>query len=121
MVTEMIPEKQENPITQELLDIEGYKCALNFDPTKPNLGASGIHGVAIYYNQCLKACEIKFNVEGLEDHVWIEVTSGKDKTLCGCVYRSPISTDDSSSQSTNKVTELILKSIRVQPKLVNLR
>ena len=105
MITEVIPKKQENPITQELLDIEG----LNFDPYEPNLGASGIRGVAIYYSDSLIASEVKFNVDGLEDHVWIELTSGNSKILCGCVYRSPTTTEDTSSQSTDKVTELIYK------------
>ena len=99
MITEVIPKKQENPIMQELLDIEGYKCALNFDPYEPNLGASGIRGVALYYSDSLIASEVKFNVDGLEDHVWIELTSGNSKILCGCVYRSPTTTEDTSSQS----------------------
>ena len=68
IITEVIPKKQENPITQELLDIEGYKCALNFDPYEPNLGASGIRGVAIYYSDSLIVSEVKFNADGQEDH-----------------------------------------------------
>ena len=46
--TEVIPKSQSNPITQALLDIEGYDCTLNFEPEKENLGASDIRGVAIY-------------------------------------------------------------------------
>ena len=118
MITEVIPKKQENPITQELLDIDGYKCALNFDPYEPNLGASGIRGVAIYYSDSLIASEVKFNVDGLEDHVWIELTSGNSKILCGCVYRSPTTTEDTSSQSTDKVTELIQTAYKMNTNLL---
>ena len=81
-------------------------------PYEPNLGASGIRGVAIYYSDSLIASEVKFNVDGLEDHVWIKLTSGNCKILCGCVYRSPTITEDTSSQSTDKVTELIQTALR---------
>ena len=66
MITEVIPKKQENPITQELLDTDGYKCALNFDPYEPNLGASGIRGVAISYSDSLIASAVKFNAQLLQ-------------------------------------------------------
>ena len=71
MITEVIPKKQENPIY--LLDIEGYLCILNFDPGEPNLGASGIRGVAIYYRKSLNASEFEFQVDGLKDQVRIEI------------------------------------------------
>ena len=45
---EVIPKNQTYPITQALLDIEGYDCTLNFEPGKETLGESGIRGVAIY-------------------------------------------------------------------------
>ena len=48
LITEIIPKNEVNPITQALLDIEGYKCYLNFNPDECNLGASGIRGVCIY-------------------------------------------------------------------------
>ena len=81
MITEVIPKKQENHITQALLDIEGYSCILNFDPREPNLGALGIRGAAIYYRKSLNASEVEFQVDGLKDRV-------NHKLLCGCVYRS---------------------------------
>ena len=86
MITEVIPKKQENPITQALLDIEGYLCILNFDPGEPNLGASGIRGVAIYYRKTLNASEVEFQVDGLKDQVWIGIPYDNCKLLCGCVY-----------------------------------
>ena len=42
LITEIIPKKQENPITHALLDIDGYKCLLNFNPIETNLDASGL-------------------------------------------------------------------------------
>ena len=36
-----------------------------------------IRGVAIYYSDSLIASEVKFNVDGLEGHVWIESTAAQ--------------------------------------------
>ena len=47
LITEMIPKKQINPITDQLLDFVGYKAYYNFDPNISNLGTLGIRGVAI--------------------------------------------------------------------------
>ena len=73
LITEVIPKKQVNPITQALLDIEDYKCLLNFDPNDANLGASGIRGVAIYYRKTLKTVEVEFKIDGFHDHAWVEI------------------------------------------------
>ena len=39
LITVIIPKKQENPITQALLDVDGHKCHLNFNSNETNLGA----------------------------------------------------------------------------------
>ena len=38
LITEIIPKNQVNPITQALLDIEGYKSFLNVNPNNSKLG-----------------------------------------------------------------------------------
>ena len=48
LVTEVIPKSQKNPISQALLNIDGYQPHYNFDLGKENLDDSGIRGVAIY-------------------------------------------------------------------------
>ena len=73
LITEIIPKKQENPITQALLDIDGYKCLLNFNPNEANLGASGIRGVAIYSKNILQVVEVDISIDGFHDHAWIEI------------------------------------------------
>ena len=72
----------------------------------------------LYHSKSLKACEIDINVEGLKDHIWIEIKSGNVKTLCGCVYRSPTKSDDTSTRSTSKVMELIHKAYQHNPNLI---
>ena len=88
LITEVIPKKQVNPITQALLDIDDYKCLLNFNPDDPHLGSAGIRGVAIYTKETLKVEEVEMEVEGYKDHAWIEIFTANDESLlCGCVYR----------------------------------
>ena len=119
MITEVIPKKQENPITQALLNIEGYLCILNFDPGEPNLGASGIRGVAIYYRKSLNVSEVEFQVDGLKDQVWIEIPYDNCKLLCDCVYRSPTGTDRSKClESTAKVMQRIHIAYQRNPNLL---
>ena len=94
------------------MDIDDYKCLLNFNPEYPNLGSSGIRGVAIYTKETLKVEEVEMEVEGCKDHAWIEIHTANGESLsCGCVYRSPSndSTIDERTQSTNAVINLIKK------------
>ena len=73
LITEVIPKKQVNPITQALLNIDGYNCVLNFDPNDQNIGASGIRGVIIYSKKALEVIEVEFKIDGFQDHAWIEI------------------------------------------------
>ena len=110
LITEVIPKKQTNPITQALLDIDDYKCSLNFEPDDANLGASGIRGVAIYSKETLGAIDVDISTNGFHDHVWIEIPSeNHDSVLIGCVYRSPSNDSDSNGcmRSTKEITQLI--------------
>ena len=110
MITEVIPKGQINPIADCLLEIEGYEFVANFNPNEANLGASGIRGVAIYYKEEIqKVNEIKFDLPGFRDHVWIDIPTGtNDSILCGCIYRSPSDSDvNACLASTTMVTELI--------------
>ena len=112
LITEVIPKKQVNPITQALVDIDDYKCLLNFNPDDPHLGSSGIRGVAIYTKETLKVEEVEMEVEGYKDHAWIEIFTANDESLlCGWVYRSPSndSTSDGRTKSINAVINLIKK------------
>ena len=111
-ISEVIPKNQINPITQALLEIDDYKCLLNFDPELANLGSSGIRGVAIYSRITLKTEEIEFRIDGFHDHVWLEIQTDDKKTiLCGCIYRSPSNdtNKNGSLESTKLITQLINK------------
>ena len=109
-ITEVIPKSQVNPITWTLLEIDGYKPLLNFDPDNLNLGASGIIGVAIYSKKTLSVIEVELMVDETSDHVWIKLPTNNQKSiLCGCVYRSPSNDTDSNKcmQSTKAIMKLI--------------
>ena len=110
LITEVIPKKQVNPITQALLNIDGYNCVLNFDPNDQNLGASGIRGVIIYSKKALEVIEVEFKIDGFQDHAWIEIPSKNGESiLCGCIYRSPSYDSDSKKclEITKKLAQLI--------------
>ena len=88
LITEVIPKNQVNPITNALLDIDGYDCWPNFDPDMGNLGASGIRVVAIYAKKTLKAEEVKFEIDGFQDHAWLEIQVGNNRTTLICaIYK----------------------------------
>ena len=110
LITEIIPKNQVNPITQALLDIEGYKSFCNFNPNNSKLGASGIRGVAIYYKESMVVNEVDFSIDGCRDHAWIEIPRDKGESLlCGCIYRTQSNDIDNNGciQSTKAITKLI--------------
>ena len=109
LITEVIPKKQINPITDALLKIDGYQLYTNFDINESNLGVAGIRGVAVYYKDSLKVEEVKFDNVEYQDHVWIEISTNKGLLLCGCIYRTQSNdTDlDGCANSTEGITELI--------------
>ena len=113
LITEVIPKNQSNPITDALLEIDGYLPCFNFEPNNKDLGASGIRGVAIYSKECLNATEVKFNEEDYRDHLWIEIPSSKGPLLVGCVYRSPSddANKDACMRSSRKVSKLIMSAV----------
>ena len=86
LITEIIPKNQVNPITQALLDIEGYTSFLNFNPYNSKLGASGIRGVAIYYKESMAVNEVDFSIDGCRDHAWIEIPRDKCESLHAVVF-----------------------------------
>ena len=105
--TEVIPKAQRNPIHEPLLIIPGFECFTNFDFTQSDLGASGIRGVAIYVNEKLEREEITLNTQ-YQDQIWIEIKlKGKDKLLCGSIYRSPTKEKDRTISTTLKMCDIL--------------
>ena len=97
------------------MEIDGYKCLLNFNPNETNLGASGLRGVAVYSKKNLQAAEVDIPIDGFDDHAWIEIPISKgERVLCGCIYRSP-SGDADNTQAINK---LISEAYRRNPNLL---
>ena len=114
MITEVIPKSQVNPIPLALLHIEGYQIELNFDPSKENLGRSGIRGVAIYTKSELTVNKIDLNVKGLFEDIWLEIRCGSKTLLVGCVYRSPKSdaNTDIALESAIDTSNLLRKAVQ---------
>ena len=100
LITEVIPKSQTNPIPTPLLHVDGYDPLFNFKPNDERLGESGIRGIAIYSKVSLNTNEVQINIPDFRDHAWIEITSGKESLLVGCVYRSP--SDDSCKENSKK-------------------
>ena len=108
LLTEVIPKGQKNPIATSLLELDGYSYHANFNPDDENLGLLGIRGVMIYFKQSLHVSEVEINVDGFNDHIWIEISNRGKSLLCGCIYRSPSDIDKAASvESTNKLNKLI--------------
>ena len=120
LIAEVIPKSQSNPIPPSLLHMDGYNPCFNFNPSDENLGRSGIRGVAIYSKISLTVSEIEIKIPDCRDHAWIEVSSGKESVLVGCVYRSP--SDDSSKENSRasaiKMIDLISAACRMNPNIV---
>ena len=90
MITEVIPKAQKNPIFEIQLDIEGYELYKKFTNDDLDFGASGIRGVVIYVKSILNSKDVTTEIaQQHKDQLWIEIELiGKDKLLCGCMYRS---------------------------------
>ena len=76
--------------------------------------------MGIYYNKgTVTAREVKFDIPGCHDHVWIEVLDSKNSILCGCIYRSPSDSDvNACLASTAKVNQLIRVAYQYNSNLV---
>ena len=72
MFTEVIPKAQKTPILETQVSIDSYGIFTNFHFTDPNLGASGIRGVAIYVKDNLYFKEVQLK-SIYDDHVWVEI------------------------------------------------
>ena len=72
MFTEVIPKAQKTPILETQVSIDSNEIFTNFNFTDPNLGASGIRGVAIYVKDNLYFKEVQLK-SIYDDHVWVEI------------------------------------------------
>ena len=87
--TEVIPKRQQKPILDAQIKIQGYEEFINFEHGALNLGESGIRGVAIYVRDDIKCTEVKLNTN-YDDHVWVDIKlKDNNGLLFGCIYRSP--------------------------------
>ena len=92
VLNEVIPKAQTLPIPNALLSVNGYSLYTNFDPSRSNLGSSGIRGISIMVSEKLHSSECKFQSSSFEEHLWVRVKlQGADCLIIGCIYRSPSS------------------------------
>ena len=112
MITEVIPKAQKHPISDTQLNIEGYKVYKNFQNVDLNLGASGMRGVAIYVKNNLRSNEVTPEIAQHNDQLWIEIELlGRDKLLCGCMYRSPSNNKEKSRENAGLISHSITKAM----------
>ena len=116
MITEVIPKAQKNSIFDVQLKIDGYEVHKNFK-NEEHLGASGMRGVAIYVKCSLHSTDVSLEItDHHKDQVWIEIgLVGKDKLLCGCMYRSPSNDKSKSSESSRLISQSIRKAMDRKP------
>ena len=81
------------------------------------MGASGIRGVVIYVKSILISKDVTTEIaQRHKDQLWIEIDLiGKDKLLCGCMYRSPSNDKDVSCENTRLITLSIGKAMDRNP------
>ena len=117
MIAEVIPKAQKNPIFEIQLDIEGYELYKNFNNDDLDLGASSIRGVVIYVKSILNSKDVTTEIaQQHKDQLWIEIELiGKDKLLCGCMYRSPSNDKNMSCENTRLITLSIGKAMERNP------
>ena len=92
ILNEVIPKAQTLPIPNALLSVSGFSLYTNFDPSRTNLGSSGIRGICILVSERLHSSECKFQGSSFQEHLWVRVKLlGSDYLIIGCIYRSPSS------------------------------
>ena len=107
ILTEVIPKRQQKPILDTQIKIQGYQEFVNFERSALNLGESGIRGVAIYVREDIKCSEVKLSTN-YDDQLWVEIKlKDTKKLICGCIYRTPSKKDDQVEKSTAKVCDII--------------
>ena len=105
LITEVIPKAQSLPIDVALLSIPGFSIFCSFDPSKQNLGKSGIRGICVYVREGIQAAQVRLCDPQLTEHIWLQFQlRGADKLLVGCIYRSP-SVDP--HQSVDELAQLL--------------
>ena len=111
LFTEVIPKAQKNPIHEPLMKISGFNLYTNFKFTDSDLGTSGVRGVAIYVNEKMVSEKISLLTK-YDDQLWVEIDlKGKDKLLCGCIYRSPTKEKEKTVSTTLKVSEIVNEAV----------
>ena len=85
------------------------------------MGESGIRGVVIYVISILISKDVTTEIaQQHKDQLWIEIDLiGKDKLLCGCMYRSPSNDKDTSCENTKLITLSIGKAMERNPSYIS--
>ena len=108
VITEIIPKAQQTPITLARISIPEYSPYLNFDPDLPNLGSSGIRGIAVFISNQIDANETVIAGTDFSEQIWLEISlQDEDSLLLGCIYRSPSGSQPEQNESTSGLGRLL--------------
>ena len=107
LITEVLPKAHFTCMSSSRVDISGFFRYSNFDPDAEPV--VGIRGVCIYVSNKLVSSEVQFPTVNSLESLWIKINlSGSNNTLVGCVYRSPSSDLEG---STNSLCQLLSQAV----------
>jgi len=108
LIAEVIPKARLVYMSPSRLYIPGYTCYSNFDPDSNQF--TGLRGICIYVSNNLHSSEVHFTSE-FEEHLWIRIKFNSSQSLLvGCVYRSPSSNLENSTNSLCQLLRQVISS-----------
>ncbi|XP_043199039.1 uncharacterized protein LOC122368836 [Amphibalanus amphitrite] len=100
LLCEVIPKAQSHPMHPATMALPNYTMFLNFDPVKDKLGQGGARGICIFISAKWQATEVSFPACSYEEQLWVKLPLlGADQLLIGCLYRSPSSDGNTSTDN----------------------
>jgi len=109
LINEVLPKAHSTCISSCRVDIPDYFRFSNFDPDHIEQTA-GLRGICIYVFNKLVPTEVSFSHSQLIESLWIKIIlNGSNNILIGCVYRSPSS---SLENSTNSLCQLLKQAVK---------
>ena len=92
LVSEILPKAPNTSISTSLLGIPGFSMYFSFNPDDQSSYSSGIRGVAIYVANKFVVSDVNFPDCNLPDCICVSLKlRGHDSLFIACVYRSPSS------------------------------
>jgi hypothetical protein len=116
VIMEINPKAQQTPISMARISIPNYSPYLNFDPDLPNLGSSGLHGIAVFIADKIVATETTIVGSDFREQLCLEISlKDEDSLLLGCIYRSPSGSLPEQKEGTRQLCMLFSLAAAMNP------